>query len=104
MPQLTQDHIFILPHADEYRRLYSLSIRDVLRCLNTPDLQEGLATDHYTAEKQLKDKYISIYYYLTAPLQATADEVYAIVDFIGYSEAEESIPIRREVNRKHEII
>jgi hypothetical protein len=98
MPHLTHDHMFILPHADEYRRLYSLSIQDVLRCLNTPDLQEGLATGHYTVEKQLKDKHIYIYYYLTAPLQATADEVYAIVDFIGYSEPQEGIPVRREVN------
>lgn len=53
MPSFQKDHMFILPHADEYRRFYDISIQDVLSCLNTPDTHEGLATDHYTAVEDL---------------------------------------------------
>src|SRR2546421_7565267 len=89
MPQFTRDHILILPHTEEYRRFYDISTQDILSCLNTSDTQEGLATDHYTAEKKIKDHHIYVYYYLTYPLQATDNEVYAIVDFIGYTGAED---------------
>ena len=85
MPSFSRDHLFILPHADEYRQLYDISIDDVLTCLNDPDKHEGLATDHYTVEKTNHDHRIYLYYYLTYPLQATDSKVYAIVDFIGYT-------------------
>src|SRR5438876_2289911 len=88
MPQFPRDHVFILPHAEEYRRFYSVSIKQVLECLNEPDLQEGLAEDHYTAEKLFNTHQVYVYYYLTLPLQGNRDEVYVIVDFIGYTPEE----------------
>jgi len=89
MTRFPSDHIFILPHANEYRQFYSITHEQVLDCLNAPDTREGLNTDHYTAEKKLGDHYIYVYYYLTYPLQAADNEMYIIVDFIGYTEAEQ---------------
>lgn len=89
MPSFTKDHVFILPQAEEYRKFYSIRIEDVLLCLNEPDSQEGLASDHYTAEKVLPKHRVYVYYYLTLPLQGSRDEVYAIVDFIGYTSQED---------------
>jgi hypothetical protein len=86
MKRFTKDHIFILPHAEEYRRFFDVSIEQVLDCLNNPERNEGLATDHYTAEKSLKKRRLYVYYYLTYPLYATGEEAYAIVDFIGSTE------------------
>lgn len=88
MPELSQNHIIILPHAEEYRRLYGVSIKEVLLCLNEPDLREGLAEDHYTVEKAFTNHRIYIYYYVTLPLQADKDECFVIVDFIGYTPEE----------------
>ncbi len=85
MPRYPEDHVFILPHAQEYRRAYSVSIEQVLLCLNKPDLQEGLAEDHYTVEKTFNGHRVYVYYYLTLPLQGERDEVYVIVDFVGYT-------------------
>ncbi len=85
MPQFPRDHVFILPHAQEYRRLYGVSVEQVLVCLNKPDLHEGLAEDHYTVEKLFNTHRVYVYYYLTLPLQGDRDEVYVIVDFIGYA-------------------
>lgn len=89
MHQFSQDHVFILPHAHKYRKLYDVSIEEVLTCLNTPDTNVGLTTDHYTAEKAINGHHIYVYYYLTYPVQATDTQVYAIVDFIGYTGAED---------------
>ncbi len=89
MRQFTKEHIFILPYAEKYRQFYSLSIADVLTCLNSPDTNEGLNTGYYTAEKAISDHHIYVYYYLTYPVQATDTQVYAIVDFIGYTGAED---------------
>jgi hypothetical protein len=86
---MTKDHIIILPHAEEYRHLYDISVEDVLLCLNEPDAHEGLATDLYTAEKNINSHCIYIYYYKTFPLRAKPNEVYAIIDFIGYSTDED---------------
>jgi len=61
----------------------------VLSCLNEPDLQEGLAEDHYTAEKNFDGNRIYVYYYLTLPLQGNKDEAYVIVDFVGYTPVED---------------
>src|SRR6266487_1148357 len=91
MPQFPRDHVFILPHAQEYRRFYGLSIAQVLSCLNTPEAQEGLADDHYTAEKTFRTHRVYVYYYLTLPLQGDRDEVYAIVDFVGYTPSEDQV-------------
>jgi hypothetical protein len=49
--QFTKDHIFILPHAEEYRRFYDVSIDHLLETLNAPDIHEGLADSRYTSEK-----------------------------------------------------
>jgi hypothetical protein len=92
MRNFTRTHVFILPHVQEYRKFYDVTIDDVLDCLNTPDTHEGLATDHYTAEKAIKDHRIYVYYYLTYPVQAKDNEVYAIVDFIGYTTKEDLVP------------
>ncbi len=86
MRRFTTDHVFILPHAGEYRRFYSVSIAQVLSCLNTPDLREGLADDHYTVEKSFRTRRVYVYYYLTLPLEGDRDEVYAIVDFVGFTD------------------
>ena len=98
MPQFPNDHVFILPHADEYRRAYGVSIAQVVQCLNEPDLREGLAEDHYTAEKAFADHHVYVYYYLTLPLQAEKDEFFVIVDFVGFmpeeNRQEESKPRR----------
>ena len=85
MPQFPRDHVFILPHAEEYRRFYGVSIKQVLECLNEPDLREGLAEEHYKTEKSFDGNCVYVYYYLTLPLQGKKDEAYVIVDFIGYT-------------------
>jgi hypothetical protein len=87
MLHFTADHVFILPHAEEYRVLYSIPQDLVLTTLNNPDTHEGLTTGRYTAEKTFGKHRVYVYYYRTLPLNGKADEVYAIVDFIGYSEA-----------------
>jgi hypothetical protein len=89
MPQFTSDHIFILPHAQEYALLYDVSIEDVLLTLNDPDTNEGLATGHYTVEKQIGTRRLYVYYYRTLPLQGKTQEYFAIVDFIGYTGVED---------------
>ena len=86
MLRFTTDHVFILPHAEEYRVLYSISLNRVLTTLNAPDTHEGLTTGRYTAEKAFGMHRVYVYYYRTLPLRGKADEVYAIVDFIGYSD------------------
>lgn len=85
MPRFSDDHIFILPHAQEYRRFYSVSVAQVLACLNEPEVNVGLADDHYTAEKTFNGYRVYVYYYLTLPLQGNKDEFYAIIDFVGYT-------------------
>ena len=85
MPRFTTDHVFILPHAEEYRALYSIPLNQVLTTLNEPDTHEGLTTGRYTAEKTFGKHRVYVYYYRTLPLRGKTDEVYAIVDFIGYS-------------------
>ena|SRR6266571_4017147 len=99
MPRFTTDHVFILPHAQEYRRLYSVSVAQVLTCLNNPEAQEGLADDHYTAEKIFAGHRVYVYYYLTLPLEGDRDEVYAIVDFVGYT-GEDDTPAKHAVADK----
>lgn len=52
MLRFTNDHVFVLPHAEEYRVLYSIPQDLVLTTtLNEPDTHEGLTTGRYTAEK-----------------------------------------------------
>ncbi len=88
--QFTKDHIFILPHAEEYRRFYDVSIDHLLETLNAPDVHEGLADSRYTNEKTFPVHRLYVYYYLTLPLHGKRDEAYAIIDFIGYSEEEKT--------------
>jgi hypothetical protein len=85
MQAFLKDHLIILPRAEEYRNLYGRALDDVLFCLNEPDHHEGLATGHFTAEKDFKTHRLYVYYYRTLPLQYLA-ECYAIVDFIGFTE------------------
>jgi hypothetical protein len=98
MPQFPRDHVFILPHAEEYRRFYDVSIKQVLLCLNEPDLHEGLAEGHCTVEKTFSGQRVYVYYYLTLPLQGERDEAYVIVDFVGYT-PEESQAEKRKPKR-----
>ncbi len=90
-PQFTKDHVFILPHAEQYRRLYDIAIDQLLQTLNSPDLSEGLADGRYTNEKDFPTHRVYVYYYLTLPLQGGKDEAYAIIDFIGYSAEENAL-------------
>ena len=86
MQKFPKDHVSILPHAEEYRDSYDISLSEVILALNEPDLHEGLANEHYTVEKTVGKRRISLYYYQTLPLQAQQHERYAIIDFVGFSE------------------
>jgi hypothetical protein len=79
MLRFTTDHVFILPHAEEYRVLYSIPLDQVLTTLNTPDTHEGLTTGRYTAEKTFAKQRVYVYYYRMLPLNGKNDEVYAML-------------------------
>jgi len=81
-----KDHVIILPHAEEYRDTYSISLDEVFKTLNEPDLHKGLSDERYTVEKTFGKKRVYIYYYQTYPLQGKPEELYAIVDFVGFSD------------------
>jgi hypothetical protein len=83
MLTFTKDHVIILPHAEEYRALYGVTLDDVLLTLNTPELHEGVSSDRYTAERTGRTHRVYLYYFLTQPLQAKTDALYAIIDFIS---------------------
>src|SRR5579872_1036241 len=85
MQTFQKDHVIILPHAEEYRRLYAVSLEEILLTLNDPELHEGLADERYTVEKSFATHRIYLYYYLTFPLQVKDNALYAIVDFIGFT-------------------
>ncbi len=87
MHQFLRDHVFILPHAEDYRDVYTISLDEVVHTLNEPEVHEGLSDDRYTVEKTIGDRRIYLYYYQTFPMQGTQDELYAIVDFIGFTTA-----------------
>ena len=87
MHKFTKNHVIILPHAEVYRDVYTISLDDVVLTLNEPELHEGLSDDRYTVEKTTGRNRVYIYYYQTFPLQGKPDELYAIVDFIGFSDA-----------------
>ncbi len=59
----------------------------MLETLNYPDTHEGLTTGRYTAEKTFGKHRVYVYYYHTLFRKGKTDEVYATVDFIGYSES-----------------
>ena len=86
MSTFAKDHVIILPHAEEYRDSYNISLSEVILTLNKPHLREGLANERYTAEKTIGKRSIYLYYYLTLPLQAQDHERYAIIDFVGFSD------------------
>jgi hypothetical protein len=86
MHKFSKDHVIILPHAEEYREVYTITLDEVVLTLNEPELHEGLIDDRYTVEKTIGKKRIYIYYYQTLPLQEEQGELYAIVDFIGISD------------------
>ena len=86
MQTYTKAHVIILPHAEEYRDTYSISLSEVLHTLNDPELHEGLSNERYTAEKTIGKRRIYLYYYQTLPLQAQQHERYAIIDFVGFSD------------------
>jgi hypothetical protein len=81
MPIFSKNHVVILPHAEDYRDTYNISLSEVLATLNEPELHEGLANERYTAEKTIGKHRIYLYYYQTLPLQAQQNELYAIIDF-----------------------
>ena len=86
MPTFAKDHVIILPHAEDYRDSYTISLPEVLSTLNEPELHEGLSNERYTAEKTIGKRRIYLYYYQTLPLQAQQHERYAIIDFVGFSD------------------
>lgn len=88
MHTFSKDHVIILPHAEEYRDVFTVTLDEVVLTLNEPDLHEGLTDDKYTVEKTIGNKRIYLYYYQTYPMQGKQDELYAIVDFIAFSELE----------------
>ena len=63
-----------------------VSLDEVVLTLNEPELHEGLSNDRYTAEKTIGKRRIYLYYYQTLPLQAHQNELYAIIDFVGFSD------------------
>jgi hypothetical protein len=86
MQTFSKDHVIILPHAEDYRDSYAISLAEVLLTLNEPELHEGVSNERYTAEKTIGKRRIYLYYYQTLPLQAHQNERYAIIDFIGFSD------------------
>jgi hypothetical protein len=87
MPKFPNDHVIILPHAEEYRDTYNISLSEVMATLNEPELHEGVANERYTAEKTIGTRRIYLYYYQTVPLQAKPHGRYAIIDFVGFSDS-----------------
>ncbi len=85
MHKFPKDHVIILPHAEDYRDVYNISLDEVVLTLNEPELHEGLSDDRYTVEKTIGKHRVYIYYYQTLPLQGKHNELYAIVDFIGFT-------------------
>jgi hypothetical protein len=86
MQQFTKEHVIILPHAEEYRDTYAIPLSEVLLTLNEPELTEVLVNDRYTAEKTIGKRRIYLYYYQTLPVQAQDHKLYAIIDFVGFSD------------------
>jgi hypothetical protein len=86
MQTFTKDHVILLPHAEDYRDTFNVSLSEVLSTLNEPELHEGLSHERYTAEKTIGKRRIYLYYYQTLPLQAQQNERYAIIDFVGFSD------------------
>jgi len=86
MPTFAKDHVILLPHAEDYRDSFTISLAEVLSTLNEPELHEGLSNERYTAEKTIGKRRIYLYYYQTVPLQAQRNERYAIIDFVGFSD------------------
>jgi hypothetical protein len=85
MHQFPKEQVIILPHAEDYRDVYTISLNEVVLTLNEPEVHEGLSDDRYTAEKTIGDRRIYLYYYQTCPMKGKQDELYAIVDFIGFT-------------------
>jgi hypothetical protein len=86
MPTFASDHVIILPHAEDYRDSYNITLSEVLATLNEPELHEGVSNERYTAEKTIGKRRIYLYYYQTVPLLAQPHERYAIIDFVGFSD------------------
>ena len=86
MQTFTKDHVILLPHAEEYRDSYTISLPEVVLTLNEPELHEGLSNERSTVEKTIGKRRIYLYYYQTLPLQAQHNERYAIIDFVGFSD------------------
>ena len=86
MQTFPKDHVILLPHAEEYRDSYTISLPEVVRTLNEPELHEGVSNERSTVEKTIGKRRIYLYYYQTLPLQAQHNERYAIIDFVGFSD------------------
>jgi hypothetical protein len=84
MQTFAKDHVIILPHSEEYRRLYDISLGDVLLTLNDPEVREGVSSGRYTVERTIGKHRIYLYYFLTLPVQAKQGEFYAVIDFIAF--------------------
>ena len=77
MQKFSKDHVIILPHAEDYRDSYNISLDEVLLTLNEPELHEGLSDERYTVEKTIRKRRIYIYSYQTLPLQTKQNELYS---------------------------
>jgi hypothetical protein len=45
MQTFAKDHVIILPHAEDYRDSYTISLAEVLSTLNAPELTEGVSNE-----------------------------------------------------------
>lgn len=86
MITFSKDHVVILPHAEEYRETYDISVDEVLDTLNDPEVHVGVSEGRDTVEKTIGKRRVYIYFYKTLPLQGKPGELYAIVDFVGFSD------------------
>jgi hypothetical protein len=86
MQTFPKHHIILLPHAEEYRAFYKITLNEIGEVLSAPETVAGLSDSRYTAEKTLGKKRIAVFYYQTLPMNGRPDEPYAVVDFIGLRE------------------
>ena len=91
MYHFTKQNVFILPHSEEYRNFYAVSLDEILTTLNEPEVQEGVSEDRFTVEKQFGKRRVYVYYYRTLPLQNRGeDALCAVVDFVSVTEDSET--------------
>jgi hypothetical protein len=86
MTRFRKTHVFILPHAEEYRQHYHVSFDEILLTLNEPEEEEKVFDDRCSATRTFGNRRVMIDFYITLPLQIEQDSVYAIIDFVSVEE------------------